>query len=68
MIRELNRAVVTEQILYNLAVILLACILFRFISVRYLWIYIAATVLLSAPVKKLFQRAYYQKLTAGSHS
>lgn len=67
-IRELNRAVVTEQILYNLAVILLACILFRFISVRYLWIYIAATVLLSAPVKKLFQRAYYQKLTAGSHS
>ena len=61
-IRELNKAVVTEQILYNVMAAVFGAVLFRFISVRYLWIYIAAAVLLSAPVKNIFQRIYYNKL------
>ena len=65
-IQALNRAVTAEQILYNVLVILLACILFRIISIKYLWIYIAASVLLSAPLKNRFQQMYYQKLTAGA--
>ena len=66
-IRDLNKAVVAEQIIYNVLVILLARILFTWISVKYLWIYIAAAVLLSAPFKSLFQRGYYQKLISPLH-
>ena len=62
-IKELNKAVVTEQIVYNVMLIVIAGILFRFISIKYLWIYIAAGVLLSAPIKKSFQKACYKKLT-----
>ena len=61
-IKELNKAVVTEQVLYNVFVILIARIVFRFISIQYLWIYIVAAVVLSAPVKNAFQKAYYKKL------
>ena len=57
-IAALNKAVTAQQILYNV----LGWILFRFVDVRFLWIYIAAVVLLSAPVKNGFQRMYYQKL------
>ena len=62
-IKELNKAVVTEQILYNVILILTGIILFRSVSVNYLWIYIPAAVLLSSPVKNIFQRIYYKKLT-----
>lgn len=62
-IKELNKAVVTEQIVYNVILIAIASILLRFISIKYLWIYIAAGVLLSAPIKKSFQKACYKKLT-----
>ena len=61
-IRQLNKAVIIEQILYSGISILLAGILFRFISTRFLWIYIAAIVFLSAPIKNLFQKAYYKQL------
>ncbi|MBQ5317439.1 MAG: glycosyl transferase [Oscillospiraceae bacterium] len=62
-IRELNKAVVTEQILYNVISVILASILFRFVRASYLWIYIAAVILLSAPIKNVFQEAHYKKLT-----
>lgn len=63
-VKELSKAVVTEQILYNVISVILASVLFRFISIKYLWIYIAAVVLLSAPVKNFFQQTYYKKLIA----
>ena len=65
-IKELSKAVVIEQILYNVILILTGIILFRYVSVNYLWIYIPAAVLLSSPIKELFQRAYYKKLTANA--
>ena len=64
-IAALNKAVTAEQILWNVLAVVLGWILFRFVDVRFLWIYIAAVVLLSAPVKNGFQRMYYQKLIAG---
>ena len=61
-IKTMNKAVVTEQILYNIIMIVLAYILFRFISTKYLWIFIVAAILLSAPAKHCFQQIYYKKL------
>ena len=57
--KELGRADVRGQVLYGLATAVLGVLLFRFVSLRYLWVYIAATVFLSFPVKKaLLNRAY----------
>ena len=61
-IKDLNKAVVTEQILYNVSAVVLGIILFRFISAKYLWIFILAVVLFSAPLKNLFRNGYYKKL------
>ena len=63
LIKQFNKAVVTEQIIYNVLAVVIALILFRFVSVKYLWIYIVAEVLLSAPLKKAFQQYYYSRLT-----
>ena len=50
------------KLLYNVAAIILAMILFRRISIRYLWIYIVAEVLLSFPVSKALQNMSYRRL------
>ncbi|MBQ3841500.1 MAG: glycosyl transferase [Ruminiclostridium sp.] len=64
-IKSLNKAVITEQILYNVIVIAIAAanILFRFVDIKFLWIYIVAVVLLSEPIKGLFQKIWYKSLT-----
>lgn len=61
-IRDLSRANVGLQIGYSLFTILLASILFRFIDMKYLWIYIALAVVLSTPVNKWLQKAVYRRL------
>lgn len=61
-IRDLNRVNVGLQVGYSLLTILLASVLFRFISAKYLWIYVALAVVLSAPVNKMLQRAAYRRL------
>ncbi len=61
-IKKLNRSVIAEQILYNVIVIGAAFVLFRFIDIGFLWIYIAAAVLLSAPIKNLYQNIRYKQL------
>ena len=60
--KELSKANVMYQVLYNAVSILLAMILFRFIDTKYLWIYIPAAVMLAAPVNKLLQRITYSRL------
>ena len=62
----MNKADITEQILYSVISILLANILFRFISTKFLWIYIVVIVLMSAPIKNIFQQKYYRKLVSRS--
>ncbi|MBR6089078.1 MAG: hypothetical protein IKP86_04030 [Anaerolineaceae bacterium] len=61
-IRDLNKANAGLQIGYSIAAILLANILFRFISTKYLWIFIILAVVLSSPVNKLLQKAAYKRL------
>ena len=61
-IRDLSKANIGLQIGYSIFTILLASILFRFVSTRYLWIYIVLAVVLSAPVNKLLQKAAYKHL------
>lgn len=61
-LKSLNQAVISEQILYNIISIVLAAVLFRWIDRSFLWIYITAAVLLSTPIKNIFQQAYYKKL------
>ena len=61
-IRDLNKANAGLQVGYSIAAILLANILFRIISIKYLWIYIAFAVVLSAPINKLLQKTAYRRL------
>ena len=65
-IKELNKAAVTWQIVYNILLIVLGRVLFSFIDVKYLWIYIAAAVILSGPVKNIIGQISYRRLTAAS--
>lgn len=61
-IRDLNRANTGLQTGYSIVTVLAANLLFRFISVKYLWIYIIAAIVLSGPVNNLLQKAAYSRL------
>ena len=61
-IRDLGKANFGIQVAYSLATILLANILFRFISIKYLWIYIVLTIVLSTPINKGLQKIAYERL------
>lgn len=63
-VRQLNNAVVKEQVAYSILTVLIGILLFRVISIRYCWIYIVVTVMLSSVCKNWFQQMYYKKLTA----
>ncbi len=61
-IRDLSKANVGLQVWYSIVTILLANILFRIISIKYLWIYIVLAIVLSPPINKLLQKAVYKHL------
>ncbi len=61
-IRDLSKANIGLQAGYSIAAILLGNILFRFISIEYLWIYIVSAIVLSVPINKLLQKAAYKRL------
>ena len=61
-IRDLSKANVGLQVGYSIVTILLANILFRIISIKYLWIYIVLAIVLSPPINKLLQKAVYKHL------
>lgn len=61
-IKLLSKANIGCQVFYNVVAILLANILFRFISMKYLWVYIAAAIVLSMPINKLLQKIIYKRL------
>ena len=62
LIRDLGKASVGLQVGYSAVTILLANLLFRFIDIKYLWIYIVLAVVLSVPVNKMLQTAVYKRL------
>ena len=61
-IRDLSKANAGLQVGYSVVTILLANILFRIISIKYLWIYIVLAMVLSMPINKLLQKAAYKHL------
>jgi len=61
-IRDLNKANVGLQIGYSIFTILLANIIFRIVSLKYLWIYIVLAIVLSMPINKLLQKTAYKHL------
>lgn len=72
-IKELGRASARCELLYSVLTVLVAVLLFRFLSKRFLWLYIIAAVLLGFPIKKAMQNAAYRRLirklqTGGRHA
>ena len=63
-IRDLGRASAVSQTVCSIAYIILGIILFRFISRKYLWVYIVLTIVLSAPINALLQKAAYKRLVS----
>ena len=61
-ISDLKKANVGLQVGYSLFTVLLASILFRFVPIKYLWIYIVLSIILSMPINKLLQKATYKRL------
>ena len=61
-ISDLKKANVGLQVGYSLFTVLLASILFRFVPIKYLWIYIVLSIVLSMPINKLLQKAAYKRL------
>lgn len=60
--KDLVRENFKLEILYNAFIIILACLVFQFISRKYLWIFIVLAVMLSFPIKKALQNIAYQRL------
>lgn len=63
-LKLLAKANVKWQVLYNIVAVLLGNILFRFVDLKYLWIYILAAILLGGPVNGWLQSMTYNKLIA----
>ncbi len=61
-LRDLGKANVGLQVGYSVATILLANILFRIISIRFLWIYIILAIVLSSPINSMLQKTVYKRL------
>ena len=62
--KDFGKLNVISQVLYNVATILLAILIFHFVSTRFLWIYIVAAVVLSSPINKKLQKSNYDRLAA----
>ncbi len=67
-IRELNQKNAIAQILYNLISLLLGLLIFRFVSPRFIWIYVMLAVMLSFPFKNRAQNAIYRRLIRKKHA
>lgn len=61
-LKEMSKNNVIAQVAYNLLSILLAVLLFRFVSPRFIWVYVVLAVLLSFPFRKWAQNTGYKRL------
>ena len=59
---RLGKASFFNGVLYSLITVLIGILLFRFIDRGFIWIFIAAAVLLSGPIKKAMQKASYYRI------
>ena len=61
--KELTKANVLAQVGYNIVSVLLGILIFRFVSPKYIWIYVVLAIMLSFPFKNLAQNISYKRLT-----
>lgn len=60
--KKLNKANVFAQIAYNVISVLLAILIFQFVSPNFIWIYVVLAIILSGPYKNLVQSISYNYL------
>lgn len=60
--KELTKANVLAQVGYNMISVLLAFLIFQFVSPKFIWIYVVMAIILSAPFKKWAQNISYERL------
>ena len=66
-IKELNKANTLAQVAYHVISILLAVLIFHFVSPKFIWIYVVLAIILSAPFKKWSQSMNYKRLISKYH-
>ena len=67
LMQKLTRANVLAQVAYNVISILLAVLLFHFISTKYIWIYVVLAIVISGPYKTWVQKVSYERLIKVYH-
>ena len=60
--KEYGKADVINQVLYGVLSAIIGLILFRFIDVKFLWIYIVLVVILGKPIKKKMSMLSYRRI------
>ena len=60
--KELNKAYVLAQVVYNIISVLLAILIFHFVSPAFIWVYVVLAIILCAPFKNWSQNSNYKRL------
>ncbi|MBR0090956.1 MAG: glycosyl transferase [Lachnospiraceae bacterium] len=60
--KQLTKANVLAQVVYNIISVLLAVLIFHFVSPNFIWIYVVLAIMLSFPFKNWAQNASYKRL------
>ena len=61
-VKELNKSNTLAQVAYNVISILLAVLIFHFVSPKFIWIYVVLAIIPSTPFKKWSQSLSYKRL------
>lgn len=60
--KKLAKANAFTQVVYNIISVLLAVFIFRFVNLKFIWIYVVLAIILSLPFRKWTQNASYKRL------
>lgn len=60
--KTLTKANVLAQSAYNMISVLLAILIFYFVSPKFIWVYVVLAIILSSPFRKWVQNANYKRL------
>lgn len=60
--KQLTKANVLAQVVYNIISVLLAVLIFHFVSSEFIWIYVVLAIMLSFPFKNRAQNVSYKWL------
>lgn len=61
-IKKLNKANVLAQVIYNIVSVLLAILIFQFVSTKFIWIYVVLIAILGSPFRNWAQNVSYKWL------